>query len=270
MEERNLLTSMDRKQLYLLGGVAGLILVVVAMMSYYIFTFKKSFETEQASRIAYEGKSAELQRELTTTQAALEAKKNKIGILESTIDEIQQRASNLSEAKAKAEAEKMKLFAEKRQREEEFRDLRESLQKEIQDKEIVITELRGMLTVNMMDKILFDSGKAQIKPEGKRVLEKIAETFLNRYPDREIRVEGHTDNVPFKGLVLNNWDLSTARAISAVRYLQEQAGVDPIRLAAVGYAFYRPIDTNDTPEGRARNRRIEIIVMPPKKEGLQE
>jgi chemotaxis protein MotB len=269
---------MDKKQLYLIGGISGFFLVVlVTMMSYYIFSFKKDFEAEQASRTAFQEKSADLERELTTTRAELEAKKNKIGILENTIDEIQARASNLSEAKAKVEAEKMKLLAEKRRqaaalrrKEEEFRDLRESLQKEIQDKEITITELKGQLTVNLMDKILFGSGKAVIKREGKRVLDKIAGTFLNRYPDREIRVEGHTDNVPFRGSVLNNWDLSTSRAISAVRYLQEHASVDPTRLVAVGYAYHRPIDTNNTPDGRARNRRIEIIVMPPKKEGLQE
>ena len=134
---------MDKKQLYLIGGISGFFLVVlVTMMSYYIFRFKKDFEAEQASRIAFQEKSVDLERELTTTRAELEAKKNKIGIFENTIDEIQARASNPSEAKAKVKAEKMKLLAEKRRweeelkrKEEEFRDLRESLQKEIQDKE---------------------------------------------------------------------------------------------------------------------------------------
>jgi len=158
------------------------------------------------------------------------------------------------------------LLEEKRRQEAEFQDLRTSLQQEISNKEITITQLRGQLTVNLMDKILFDSGKADIKPDGKKVLDKIAQTFLNRFPDREIRVEGHTDDRPYRGSALGNWDLSTDRAISAVRYLQEHAGVEPTRLAAVGYAHYRPIDTNETAEGRARNRRIEIIVMPSKKE----
>ena len=261
-----------KKQLYFLGAIAGAILLLLAtIMSYYIFKFKSNFETEQESRIAYEKKSQQLQSELTTTQAELEAKKNKIDLLEDTIDEVQERATNLNEAKAKAEAEATKLRLEEQRRqeelkrkEEEFRDLRAELQKEIDAKEITITTLKGQLTVNLMDKILFDSGKAEIKTDGKRVLDKIAKTFLNRFPDREIRVEGHTDNVPFRGSVLNNWDLSTQRAISAVRYLQTRAGVDPARLAAVGYAYYRPIDTNKTRDGRARNRRIEIIVMPPK------
>ena len=261
-----------KKRLYLIGGTAGaILLLLVTIVSYFIFKFKHNFEAEQASRITYEKKSEKLQDELTTTQAELEAKKNKITLLEDTIDEVQTRSTNLTEAKAKAEAEAMKLLSEKQQRQEEirrkeaeFQDLRAELQKEIDAKEITITTLKGQLTVNLMDKILFDSGRAVIKTDGKRVLDKIAQVFLNRYLDREIRVEGHTDNVPFRGSVLNNWDLSTERAISAVRYLQTRAGVDPARLAAVGYAYYRPIDTNKTPKGRARNRRIEIIVMPPK------
>ena len=267
-----------KKQLYLISGIAGaILLLLVTIMSYYIFKFKGNFEAEQASRITYEKKSEQLQGELTTTQAELEAKKNKITLLEDTIDEVQTRATNLTEAKAKAEAEAMELLSEKQRRQDElkrkeaeFQDLRQELQKEIDAKEITITTLQGQLTVNLMDKILFASGKAEIKTDGKRVLDKIAQAFLNRYPDREIRVEGHTDNVPFRGSVLNNWDLSTQRAISAVRYLQTRAGVDTARLAAVGYAYYRPIDTNKTPKGRSRNRRIEIIVMPPKQAEAQE
>ena len=129
-------------------------------MSYYIFKFKNNFESEQASRITYEKKSEQLQDELTTTQAELGAKKNKIQILEETIDEVQDRATNLSEAKAKAEATAMELLSEKQRKQEElkrkeaeFRDLREQLQKELEAQEITITTLKGQLTVNLMDKI---------------------------------------------------------------------------------------------------------------------
>ena len=265
---------MSKKQLYLVGGVAGLILVVLtALISYYRVKFKQTeneLATEQANLATSRKESKDLKRKLDKTQGDLEAKKYRIKIMEGTIAEVQQDVTKLSKAKAEVEAEKQKLLKEKRQREEEYQDLVDSLHQEIENKEIMITELRGKLTVNLMDKILFDSGEARIKTEGKQVLDKIAETFLNRYPDREIRVEGHTDNRPFRGSLLGNWDLSTARAISAVRYLQEHAGVDAARLAAAGYAHYHPIDTNDTSAGRARNRRIEIIVMPPKTEGTQE
>ena len=123
------------------------------------------------------------------------------------------------------------------------------------------------LTVNLMDKLLFDSGRADIKKEGREVLDKIAKNLLNKYPERAIRVEGHTDNVPIGGELKNrfptNWELSNARATSAVRYLQDHGGVDAKRLTAVGYSQYHPIASNDTPEGRAKNRRIEIILAPP-------
>ena len=262
---------MTKKQMYVTGGVGVVILIgAVAALSYFIFTFRNNFLAEQELRIKFQDKSGNLERELATTQAELEAKNTKIDILEGTIDDIKKRTNKLSEAKAQVEAERERLLAEKRKQQEEFRDLRESLQQEIANQEITITQLQGQLTVNLMDKILFDSGRADIKPEGKKVLDKIADTFLNRFPDREIRVEGHTDDRPFRGSPLENWDLSAARAISAVRYLQAYASVDSSRLSATGYAFYRPIDTNDTPGGRARNRRIEIIVMPPKKKAAQE
>ena len=260
---------MVKRQVYIIGGAAGLILVIlVALIAYYRVKFKHTEDalaTEKASRVKFQDESKRLERELNQSQEEVAAKIIKIEILEETIGEIQQQAVNLSKAKAKIEAEKRKLEEERRKREAEYQDLVGSLEQEIKNREIQITELQGMLTVNLMDKILFDSGRSVIKPAGKRILDKIATTFLNRYPDREIRVEGHTDNLPFKGSVQNNWDLSTERAISAVRYLQEHANVAPSRLAAVGYAFHRPIDTSETREGRARNRRIEIVVMPPKK-----
>ncbi len=98
---------MNRKQLYLVGGIVGLLLVIfVAMMSYYIFKFRKDFLAEQAGRIAYQGKVEELLRRLSTTQAELDAKKARVEILENTIDEIQRRAGNLSAAKTRVEAER--------------------------------------------------------------------------------------------------------------------------------------------------------------------
>ena len=113
-----------------------------------------------------------------------------------------------------------------------------------------------------MNKILFASGKAEIKTDGKRVFGQNREDFL-KPPIQIERFELRDIQTTFRSEVqfLNNWDLSTQRAISAVRYLQTRAGVDPARLAVVGYAYYRPIDTNKTVKGRARNRRIEIIVM---------
>ena len=114
-------------------------------------------------------------------------------------------------------------------------------------------------------KILFETGSAILSTEGKALLDAIAEEVLlnTNYADYAVRVEGHTDDTPIGGSELRNWNLSTERAIAAVKYLQVHAKVAAQRLAATGYAFYQPIDTVDTPEAKAKNRRIEIILVPP-------
>jgi chemotaxis protein MotB len=115
------------------------------------------------------------------------------------------------------------------------------------------------MTVKMKDKILFSSGSARIGKEGKEALTAVAEVLAG-IEDKVVRVEGHTDNVPLgRGGFATNWELSTARALAVVRLLQD-SGVDPARLAAAGYGEFQPIASNDTPEGRSENRRIEIVL----------
>lgn len=138
------------------------------------------------------------------------------------------------------------------------------LKQEIKQGEIQITQLKDKLTVNMVEKILFDSGSAVIKKNGTRVLDRVAD-ILKGLNKQQIKVEGHTDNVPIgPGLAEKfptNWELSTARATTVVRYLQGR-GVSPMVLSAEGYADYRPVSPNDTDEGKAKNRRIEIVLIP--------
>ncbi len=133
----------------------------------------------------------------------------------------------------------------------------------LESKDVTISELQGKLTVNILDRILFDSGEADLKPEGQEVLQQIA-GILSKYPNRQIHVIGHTDNVPIRGgrRFPSNWELSSARALAAVRFLSEKAGVDAHRLAAVGFGEFHPVADNATPEGRAKNRRIALVVMP--------
>lgn len=139
------------------------------------------------------------------------------------------------------------------------------LESEIQRGEITISELQGRLTLNMVDRILFDSGKADLKTAGLEVLRRVGDTLKN-VTDREIRVEGHTDNVPISPRLQetfpSNWELSTARAHNVVHFLQGRIGIPGERLAVVGYGPYRPIASNATAEGRAENRRIQIILAP--------
>jgi chemotaxis protein MotB len=146
-----------------------------------------------------------------------------------------------------------------------YQDLQQKLEKEIQEGKIKLTEMKNRLTMTMVDKILFPSGSAEISREGKNVLDKVV-TILKEVKDKRIQVEGHTDNVriysAIKAKYPTNWELSTARATQVVRYLQEQGGLDPKVLSATGYSEYQPVAPNDTDEGRAQNRRIEIVLLP--------
>lgn len=145
-----------------------------------------------------------------------------------------------------------------------YEELLTKMKDEISQGQVTISELKGKLTVNMVDAVLFDSGKAEVKPDGLRVLQKVVD-ILKNVRDKAIRVEGHTDNQPIGSSLQikypSNWELSAARAINVTRYLQQQ-GIDPAMLGAVAYGEYKPVAANDTPEGKAKNRRIEIILVP--------
>ncbi len=144
------------------------------------------------------------------------------------------------------------------------REIETSLKEQIAQKDIKIEEIKGKLRVTFLDKILFDSGSTKIKDGGKEILLTLAESF-GADTDKTIVVEGHTDNVeigyPLRKRFPSNWELSTARAASVVRFLQEKANISPERLTASGFSFYRPVVPNDK-DTRSQNRRIEIILVP--------
>jgi chemotaxis protein MotB len=127
---------------------------------------------------------------------------------------------------------------------------------------ISLHKTREMLQIQIVDKLLFDVGSATLREAGLEALDRIAST-LKTQPSQKIRVEGHTDNLPIRGGLArrypSNWELSAARAIAVVQRLEAQ-GIPPGRLSATGYAFHRPVADNATAVGRARNRRIEILM----------
>jgi chemotaxis protein MotB len=143
--------------------------------------------------------------------------------------------------------------------------LEEEMREQLESKDVTISKLQGRLTVTIVDRVMFDSGEAVLKPDGAAVMQKIAD-LLASHPELKIHVIGHTDNVPIRQTAqsrfASNWELSTARALAAVHFLTEKAGVAPRRLGAVGYGEFRPIADNSTAEGRAKNRRIAITVLP--------
>jgi chemotaxis protein MotB len=185
---------------------------------------------------------------LTSKQAELRKAQDLLAAQAALIDELAKSKRRLEAAKAELEKKST-----------EYEQLASSLKGEIEAGRIELSELKGKMTVKMKDKILFSSGSATLGKEGLDALRLVADA-LRTVQGKVIRVEGHTDNVPATGSAFpSNWELSSARALAVVRFLQDQ-GVDPTKLAGAGYGEYQPISANDTPEGRSLNRRIEIVL----------
>ena len=127
--------------------------------------------------------------------------------------------------------------------------------------ELTVSVKNGKVYVSLQENLLFPSGSAIVNPKGKEALGKLAEV-LNANPEINVNIEGHTDSIPIRTRFEDNWALSTARASSIVRILTKDYSVDPVRVQASGHSQYDPVDSNSTPEGRARNRRTEIILTP--------
>jgi chemotaxis protein MotB len=132
----------------------------------------------------------------------------------------------------------------------------------LDDKDINIKVDKGVVFIDISDKLLFKSGSYDVTDKAKEVLGKVAMVLKNQ-PNMEFMVEGHTDNVPFKKAdLVDNWDLSVKRSTTIVRLLQAQYGLDPSKMIAAGRSEYQPLASNSTTEGKAVNRRTRIVILP--------
>jgi chemotaxis protein MotB len=132
----------------------------------------------------------------------------------------------------------------------------------VNDKDINIKVEKGVVYVDLSDKLLFNSGQYTVTEKAKGVLGKIA-SILNAHPELDVMVEGHTDSIAYRNPVLtDNWDLSVKRATSVVRILEKQYNINPVRMTAAGHSKYLAVASNATAEGRALNRRTRIIILP--------
>jgi chemotaxis protein MotB len=262
---------------------------------------QKNLDQEAAQRKASQQRAAELQSRLDGLESQNGQLNTELGNVRGQITDLEQKlqsgsaasreeiarlqkqAADLEANAARIAKEREHLLQEQSQlaaaleqerlaKEEEIRrltrtqeELSKSLQDEISKGNITIQQVRDRLTINMVDRVLFDSGQAQVKPAGVKVLKQVADV-LNKITDKQIRIEGHTDNVPISSKLQNrfktNWELSTARATTVVRYLIDHGGVDRQYLSAVGYADTHPLASNEIEEGRSSNRRIEIVLYP--------
>jgi len=207
----------------------------------------------------------DLAKQLAQREQELMKLRQETGGLQSSLKQQEERLKAEESEKARLEKERADKEAEIQRLTRTHEELTKSLQAEIAKGDIKIKQVRDRLTINMVDRVLFDSGQSKVKPAGLQVLKQVSD-ILKNVTDKQIRIEGHTDNVPIgvklKERFPTNWELSTARATSVVRYLIEEGGVDRANLLAVGYADTRPLAGNDTEEGRTANRRIEIALYP--------
>lgn len=164
--------------------------------------------------------------------------------IESKLDDAKEIEEKLEEAKKDAE------------------DINEYLKQQGYEGEVKIEYNSNIIKLTIEGEILFHSGRAKLNNDAVRLVDVIALKVMEFISDKTIQIEGHTDNLPIKTAKYpSNWELSQARAISVGRRLIEQHGIDPAKIAATGYGEYRPIASNDTPEGRGKNRRVEIKLI---------
>jgi len=205
------------------------------------------------------GKNEEI-KSLQQQKAAVEqdntALKQQIASSEQQKTVMQQQVGSLEQQTAA-------LLSATQQRQQQYDALVQGLSKEVEKGQLQVRQYQNMLAVDLAEQIFFDSGRATLKAGGKDVLKKVGDA-LKGYENKIIRVVGHTDNVPLtkslQATFPTNWELSVARATNVVRFLQE-VGIPPQRMVPSGRAEYDPVAPNDTPEGRQKNRRIEIMLI---------
>ena len=215
-------------------------------------------------------KYLELESDLQNTQQQLEQNQKELTDLQDKHSDLENEKQNLVQTSRdlNLKLQKEKAVVKEKTKvistlEETKNKIEEGLKEQIANQQVKIEDIEGKLKLTFIDKILFNSGSTKINKKGKEILLSFTES-IREDRDHNILAEGHTDNVSvgsaLKSKFPSNWELSTARASAVVRYLQEDGGIEPERLSAIGYSYFKPVASNDDEEGRSQNRRIEIIL----------
>lgn len=222
--------------------------------------------------------SARLAGRVAQQESTIGQLKQQIGDLDKKVDDLTNRTGQLSTESANKQSalnKSQQELAANQKRLEQLQALMDQQKRAIQEirkkmadalvgfnsNELTVAIKNGKVYVSLQENLLFPSGSAVVNPKGKVALGKLAEV-LNNNPEITVDIEGHTDSIPIRGKYQDNWDLSTARATSIVRILTVDYKVDPVRIVASGHSQYDPVQTNSTADGRALNRRTEIILSP--------
>lgn len=217
---------------------------------------KASYDALEKNSSAAIAANSKKNRELL---AQLEAKEQALAVENQRLEKLKRELEDRSNRVAELE----KVIADKDAAMTALKDAISRALTDFEGKGLTVEQRNGKVYVSMENKLLFNSGSWAVGTEGKRAVYQLG-TVLGQNPEIAVLIEGHTDNVPYQGnsQLSGNWDLSTKRATAIVNILRENVNINPENLTAAGRGEYAPVATNDTPEGRAKNRRIEVILTP--------
>ena len=219
-------------------------------------SLKNSYDALEANSSTEIAENSKRNRELL---AQLEEKENKLRLEQARLEKLQKDLASRSKRIDELEG----LIAAKDAKMNALKTAVSNALTNFEGKGLTVEQRNGKVYVSMENKLLFSSGSWAVNAEGKKAVQQLG-AVLALNPDIAVLIEGHTDNVPYGGTgqLTDNWDLSTKRATSIVQILRENSGIDPFNLTAAGRGEYAPVTTNATADGKAKNRRIEVILTP--------
>ncbi len=262
-----------------------LLAILVVIVTLTSCVSNKIYRQSQMETASLRMDSARLSNNITSLQRDAASLENNIANLQKNIADLNKRISSLNNQnsqlgqKSTEQQNQLSLSQQELQKQQQrLQQLQDILQQQriqsemlknkmlealkgFNSNDLSVIQKNGKVYVSLSENLLFPSGSAVVNPKGVDALSKLA-AVLNLNGDVAVNIEGHTDSIPIRGRYQDNWDLSTARADAIVRILVNTYRVDPIRVIASGHSYYDPVETNSTPEGRARNRRTEIILSP--------
>ncbi len=241
----------------------ALVLVTLAVSSAGCVT-KTQFDAKAAEADSCQKELEPTKQKLAQLQQQLADDDKQIADLKTAAGLAQTQAQNLTDEQKQELEEARRAVSEAQERAKLLDDLQSKFKKMIDAGHLKVTTRHGRIVLELKTDVLFDTGEAEIKPAGKDAINEVAQT-LKEVSGKRFQVAGHTDNAPITAKTEkkfpSNWELSAARAISVVKLLT-QDGVDPANLSAAGYSLYDPVSANTPGEGQAKNRRIEITLVP--------
>jgi chemotaxis protein MotB len=258
--------------------IAGIFLLTSCVAKRYLTQSQERVASLRDDSTNLANRVAEMQNQITELQNHISGLKDSVGDLQQTIANLNNKNTQLGQLTADQQSkltQSQKDLLMQQQRLQQLQDLLQQQKEQTENLKNKMTEALkgfssndlsvyqkdGKVYVSLSENLLFPSGSAVVNPKGVDALAKLA-AVLNLNPDVSVNIEGHTDSIPIRGKYQDNWDLSTARANSIVRILVNNYKVNPKSVTSSGHSYFEPVASNDTREGRAKNRRTEIILSP--------